>query len=38
MEYKFTIDEHKNVADEMLYHRGGSQNQIYYTYEDSKVY
>lgn len=36
--YKFTIDEHKNVADEMLYHRGGSQNQIYYTYEDNKVY
>jgi hypothetical protein len=36
--YKFTIDEHKNVVDEMLYHRGGSQNQIYYTYENNKVY
>src|SRR5258706_4122666 len=36
--YKFTIDEHKNVVDEMLYHRGGSQNQIYYTYEQHKIY
>jgi hypothetical protein len=38
MDYRFTVDEHKNVSDEMLYHRGGSQNQIYYTYEQHKVY
>jgi hypothetical protein len=36
--YKFTVDEKKNVADEMMYHRGGSQNQIYYYYEQQKVY
>jgi hypothetical protein len=38
LEYIFTLDENKNVKDEMLYHRGGSQNSIYYTYDDHKIY
>ena len=38
IEYKFTLDENKNVADEMMYHRGGSQNEIYYSYEQNKFY
>lgn len=37
-EYIFSLDEHKNVKDEMMYHRGGSQNQIYYSYEEHKIY
>lgn len=36
--YRFTVDEKKNVIDEMMYHRGGTQNQIYYYYEQQKVY
>jgi len=36
--YRFTLDSQKNVADEMMYHRGGTQNQIYYYYEQQKVY
>jgi hypothetical protein len=38
IEYSFTLDEHKNVADEMLFHRGGTRNQNYYYYEEHKVY
>ena len=38
IEYRFTLDENKNVKDEMMYHRGGSQNQIYYSYEQHKIY
>jgi hypothetical protein len=38
IEYVFTLDEQQNVKDEMMYHRGGSQNQIYYTYEQHKVH
>jgi hypothetical protein len=38
MGYRFTLDEHKNVIDEMLYHRGGTQNEIFYTYEQHKIY
>jgi YD repeat-containing protein len=38
IEYRFTLDDRKNVADEMMYHRGGTQNQIYYYYEQQKVY
>jgi hypothetical protein len=36
--YRFTVDEKKSVVDEMLYHRGGTQNQIYYYYDQQKVY
>ena len=36
--YRFTLDSNKNVGDEMLYHRGGVENQIYYTYDQQKVY
>jgi hypothetical protein len=36
--YKFTVDDKKNVVDEMLYHRGGAQNQIYYYYDQQKIY
>ena len=38
LEYIFSLDENKNVKDEMLYHRGGTQNQIYYTYEQNKIH
>jgi hypothetical protein len=38
LEYIFTLDENKNVKDEMLYHRGGDQNPIYYTYDEHKIY
>jgi hypothetical protein len=38
IEYKFTLDENKNVKDEMMYHRGGSKSDIYYSYEQQKVY
>jgi hypothetical protein len=38
IEYLLTLDEQKNVKDEMMFHRGGSQNQIYYTYEQHKFY
>jgi YD repeat-containing protein len=38
LEYIFTLDEHNNIKDEMLYHRGGSQNKIYYSYDEHKVY
>lgn len=33
-EYRFTIDEHGNVADEQLYRRGVSLDLIYYYYDD----
>jgi hypothetical protein len=38
LEYVFTLDEHKNVKDEMLYHRGGANNPVYYSYNEHKVY
>ena len=38
MEYTFTMDEHKNVADEMISHRGGTRNKLDYAYDPNKVY
>jgi hypothetical protein len=38
MEYSFTIDEHKNVIDEMITHRGGTRNKLDYLYDPNKIY
>jgi YD repeat-containing protein len=38
MEYSFTIDEHKNVVDEMMTHRGGTRNKLDYAYDPKKIY
>ena len=38
MEYSFTIDEHKNVVDEMISHRGGTRNKLDYLYDPNKIY
>lgn len=38
MEYTFTLDEHKNVADEMITHRGGTRNKLDYAYDPNKIY
>lgn len=38
LEYQFSLDSAANVKDEMLYHRGGSKNQVYYSYNEKKVY
>lgn len=38
MEYKFTLDEHMNVADEMIFHQGGSRNKLDIAYDPNKVY
>lgn len=36
--YSFTVDGHKNVADEMISHRGGSRNKLDYLYDPNKIY
>src|SRR4030095_6370550 len=33
-EYRFTLEEHKNVADEQLFRRGVGYDRIYYYYDD----
>ena len=33
-EYRFTLEEHKNVADEQLYRRGVGYDKVYYYYDD----
>jgi hypothetical protein len=38
MEYTLTLDEHKNVADEMITHRGGTRNKLDYAYDPNKIY
>jgi YD repeat-containing protein len=38
MEYSFTIDEHNNVVDEMMTHRGGARNKLDYAYDPKKIY
>lgn len=35
IEYRFTIDEKGNVADEQLYRRGQSIDQVYYYYDEN---
>jgi len=38
MEYSFTLDERKNIADEMISHRGGTRNKVDYLYDPNKIY
>ena len=38
MLYSFTVDERKNVVDEMISHRGGAQNKLDYLYDPNKIY
>jgi hypothetical protein len=33
-EYRFTLEEHKNVADEQLFRRGVGYDRVYYYYDD----
>ena len=33
-EYRFTLEDHKNVADEQLYRRGIGYDRVYYYYDD----
>ncbi len=37
-EYSFTLDENKNIADEMLFHRGSGEKGATYLYEPNKIY
>ncbi|MDP4262308.1 MAG: hypothetical protein Q8941_07230 [Bacteroidota bacterium] len=37
-EYRFTLDEHGNIADETQYRKGIGGDSVYYIYENQRVY
>jgi YD repeat-containing protein len=37
-EYRFTLDEHGNIADETRYRKGIGADSVYYIYENQRVY